>query len=339
MSDHYKTLEVDNNATTEEIKSAYRRLAKKYHPDKNNTEKAELIFKEINKAYEVLSNPEKKLAYDGKIAPSADFISKEGVKYRPVYKRPQYTESAKRKGKIFIWALSIIAVVVPLFFLRYSSKYNYDEGLEYFQNGEIGRSLISFDYAIKEFGSHKKEASLKAIEICYERGYISQGIAFAQKGLRYIYNKKIKGNLSYREGLGWEMLGQLEKSDVSFKKALDWGYQEDSLYIHLGMLHGFELENYDEAVSYFTYLIDSAGLQEFKLQRGITFQNLGKNNLAINDLNRFIQSNPKNGMGHFFLGISLADMERIVDACESFSKARELGVDQSHAYLDLHCMD
>ncbi len=59
-----KTLEVNENATADEIKKAYRKLARKYHPDVNKDPKAEDKFKEINAAYEVLSNPEKKQQYD-----------------------------------------------------------------------------------------------------------------------------------------------------------------------------------------------------------------------------------------------------------------------------------
>ncbi|WP_044418463.1 DnaJ family protein [Halarcobacter anaerophilus] len=60
----YETLEVSENATADEIKKAYRKLARKYHPDVNKDPKAEDKFKEINAAYEVLSNPEKKQQYD-----------------------------------------------------------------------------------------------------------------------------------------------------------------------------------------------------------------------------------------------------------------------------------
>ncbi len=63
--DYYKILGVDKNATADEIKKAYRKLAKKYHPDKNpGDKKAEERFKEINEANEVLSDPQKRAKYD-----------------------------------------------------------------------------------------------------------------------------------------------------------------------------------------------------------------------------------------------------------------------------------
>jgi curved DNA-binding protein len=63
--DYYKILGVDRKASDEEIKRAYRKLALKYHPDRNpNNKKAEESFKEINEAYQVLGDPAKRSRYD-----------------------------------------------------------------------------------------------------------------------------------------------------------------------------------------------------------------------------------------------------------------------------------
>jgi len=60
----YETLEINENANESEIKKAYRKLARKYHPDVNKSAEAEDKFKEINSAYEILSDKDKKQQYD-----------------------------------------------------------------------------------------------------------------------------------------------------------------------------------------------------------------------------------------------------------------------------------
>ena len=63
--DYYEVLGIDRNASASEIKKAYRKLAKKYHPDTNPGDKeAEAKFKEVTEAYEILSDSEKKAQYD-----------------------------------------------------------------------------------------------------------------------------------------------------------------------------------------------------------------------------------------------------------------------------------
>jgi curved DNA-binding protein len=73
--DYYATLGVDKNATPEAIKAAYRKLARKYHPDVSKEKGAEEQFKEVGEAYETLKDPEKRAAYDqlGRHAPGDEF--------------------------------------------------------------------------------------------------------------------------------------------------------------------------------------------------------------------------------------------------------------------------
>ncbi|MFC1653625.1 DnaJ C-terminal domain-containing protein [Patescibacteria group bacterium] len=85
--DYYDVLGVSKTSTKEEIKKAYRKLALKFHPDKNKEKNAEAKFKEINEAYEILSNDQKKQTYDqfGHTAfdPSSGFPGGQGGRSGP----------------------------------------------------------------------------------------------------------------------------------------------------------------------------------------------------------------------------------------------------------------
>jgi len=67
--DYYTVLGVDRQATDEEVKKAFRRLARQYHPDVNKNHDAEARFKEINEAYEVLSDGDKRPCTTGLAPP------------------------------------------------------------------------------------------------------------------------------------------------------------------------------------------------------------------------------------------------------------------------------
>jgi DnaJ family protein C protein 7 len=72
--DYYKILGLTNKATPDEIKKAYRKLAPKYHPDKNNEtpesrKNAEKMFREVSEAYQVLSDPQKRQMVDSGMNP------------------------------------------------------------------------------------------------------------------------------------------------------------------------------------------------------------------------------------------------------------------------------
>lgn len=108
FTNYYIVLGVSNTARFEEIKAAYRELAKKYHPDKNPGNKAaEDFFKEVQQAYAVLSNPEKRKKYDLKFnyggtqekSTRGSYTSYGGNAYQYAQQQAQYKQQGNRTNK------------------------------------------------------------------------------------------------------------------------------------------------------------------------------------------------------------------------------------------------
>lgn len=95
FKDYYKIMGVARDATQDDIKRAHRRLARKYHPDVSKEKDAELRFKEIAEAYEVLRDPEKRAAYD-----QLGRNWKAGQDFRPP---PEWNAGAEHAGSGFEW--------------------------------------------------------------------------------------------------------------------------------------------------------------------------------------------------------------------------------------------
>ena len=92
--DYYRVLGVSYSASEEEIKHAFRRLAIKYHPDKNPDPRAESFFKEINEAYDVLGDPEKRRVYDLRLnSPLVDLIQGQAP---PRHRDPAYRPARQK---------------------------------------------------------------------------------------------------------------------------------------------------------------------------------------------------------------------------------------------------
>ena len=124
QKDYYLLLGVNHHASTQEIKVAFRDLAKKYHPDKNIDNKdAEDYFKEIQQAYSILSNAGKRRKYDSGMGYSQNYFRN--------YATPQQKTSSAGKREIekpdksehyYFLICIVIAALLLYFIVSYSSK-------------------------------------------------------------------------------------------------------------------------------------------------------------------------------------------------------------------------
>ena len=175
---YYHILGLDSSTSQAGIKAAFRKLAKKYHPDKNpGNQEIEEYFKQISEAYLTLSDPNKKADYDWRLYQKYAVNTQEKTVYRQktAYQRPRYhpnpfftnrkyrySKKVKRQGAIFVICLALVAIVVPLGLEIFSAERHYDNGLAYYKTGNYFAAINSLEQSFRAFGLRNLEASILA---------------------------------------------------------------------------------------------------------------------------------------------------------------------------------
>lgn len=167
MRDYYAIMGIRPDAPDAEIKRSFRRLAVTYHPDKNSSAEAEEKFKEINEAYEILSDPERRAQYDRLISTST--LDQPGRAYHrdPAYRRrtyQTYREEVQSSHQLMAeylpkfrwacWASLVVCLLVAVdFFLPYQNMQ--DDILEInrlYRTGRGGGMIYDHDELITRNG-------------------------------------------------------------------------------------------------------------------------------------------------------------------------------------------
>ncbi|HEY9045214.1 MAG TPA: DnaJ domain-containing protein [Ohtaekwangia sp.] len=171
MKDYYSILGLHTSAHAADIKRAYRRLAVQYHPDKNPDPRAHAIFQEINEAYDVLSDPQKKWEYDSRMQNPYVEVAQEPEPTRPQHRDPAYHrrrrppvnfKSEKQRVREFMqrsipyvqWLCRIALVITILFFIDFFLPFRTRKQI--ISDGFYVRGKNSFTIIITDSGKRIK---------------------------------------------------------------------------------------------------------------------------------------------------------------------------------------
>lgn len=363
---YYQILNVKYNATQEEIKAAYRLLAKKYHPDINpgNPDKEEK-FKQIAQAYKTLSDKNKRARYDlsllrkayQKPPPSnpatnpyqygSPFDQKRTTHTRRPFQRryttPRepvtYSKQAYILSGILLFIIIIGVVYIPLYLVKFSANYHFEKGKNYYQNGQYYSALTSLEYAQLNYGDRQADASLLAGTIFMDH-YNQYGYAleYAERGLQHASDSTNIAKLNILKGKSLEKFGNHEESLAAFKNAANAQPDNDSIYYYIGMINAHQLNNYPHAIEAFNKIkVDSPQFTEVYYQLGYGHFKTKNYQQAKENLDKYISVAPNNGKAYYFRGLSYINLKQIEDACLDLQKASEYNIREVDSLLGKYC--
>jgi tetratricopeptide (TPR) repeat protein len=343
---YYHILGLNHNATQDEIKEAYRKLAKRYHPDTNpDNPQAEENFKKINEAYQILTDDHKKDLYDLSMFDEALYqryrrqqTFRRGFRSRHPH-RTQYSTIVKLQGALFVLVLMAVVFTGNYFLIKKSSSNLYDLGLGYYQNKEYHMALSSLDESIQWFGSRNTEAALLAAEILhYHLEKPGEAMSYVKKGFRYHDDTSQYANLMYLQGLIKIELGIYEEARQDLQQVIIHEPFHDSAYFYLGILLHQYFHDDEEAIRNLSQaIVINDKFSEGYFERGIIFQNIGKHHLAIDDFNQYLNMAEDSGKGYLKRAISNLAEGNKEKACEDIDRARTRNVASADSLMRVHC--
>lgn len=350
---HYQVLGVSESASQEEIKSSYKNLAKKFHPDKNPGNSAfEEHFKKINSAYQILSNPDKRKNYDIKLyyqrnrPVTTSQTSTRTQKPNPSQKK-RYNREAERKRKAEekkferkVWKYTIIGgllflICCTIFYevmntLTYSSYF--EEAMKLEQKGQPGPAIARYTDAliVKE-----------------------EGEAFARRGLlRYKRNdffgalddlnlaiKKGQSNfeLFYTRGKANIRLRNYNDASSDFEDAVKIK-KSDSAYFYLAEIQNFHMKNYSKALAAYNEVIQmNPAWTDAIFGKGLCLQSLHFDKEAIEAFEIAITRKPNEGEYYYYNGFSKLNLKDSISACQNFQIAKSFNFYDANDAVEAVC--
>lgn len=343
---YYHILGLENFASQQEVKKAYRQLAKKYHPDRNpDKPHFKEKFQRVAKAYQVLADADKKAAYDQILKEQQDRSS---TTAQPAYaprrrhytsEKTTYSPTTLMYGRIFIIGFILVVILVPLWLFYYTSIKDYEKGVTEYAQGDTYEALELFNRAIVLFGGKSVEAGIKGAEISlYDLNSRKQAQYFLNRGLKYAKKQKDLARLYFLKAKTYQAQKKYQEALKSLQKANSLNYSPDSIQLMSGLLFAFNLHRYEEASDNFDYLIRQEVHPETAwFGKAWCLQNLGFNSKAIAGYSEVIKRNKKHAAAYYYRGINEILLHDSLAACKDFKKASLIGHDKASESFKYHC--
>ena len=365
----YDILGVSSKANSEDIKAAYKKLAKKYHPDKNQGSKwHEEQFKRINQVYQILSDPITRRQYDSKLefenyqrqnptskpkpAPTPTYQKPEQKKQAPQYNRnpsPNYKKKKKYEITISNRRLNLLVVgyyVVAIFLLAafyefkdFLQKEDYiSEGIRFEKEGEYHYAVTAYSQALK-FDPKNAEAferrGIARLKIPFGHELANALSDFSDA---ILLTDNPSDSLLYKRAKCLFLLKQYSLAIPDFDKIIaDKNSKLDSVYFYRAESN-FHIGNYKNAIPDYTNFISLEPISgEAHYHRGLSYFKNKDYRRAYPDFDYAISWQPENGRHHYYRGIINFALKDTSNGCIDLTNAFLLGDTESSIEKDKYC--
>lgn len=348
MQSYYDLLGVQTNATKEEIKSAYRNLALKYHPDRNPGDlHYEEKFKRITAAYNVLSDPQKKQQYDLKIfysnnaTNSTSYSSATRTYTRPKRKatgqKINKQAEAKAKKVVFFFVTGILAFAISIYFVmnHFAAEQYYEEGM-YFQNKKAyEKAMEKYLLVLQVNPTHPK-----ALE---KLGDIKQEMIGDVKGAIEMYNQALHHSenpdpdLLKKKGKAHFSVYQYSEAEASFKSAIILNGIDDTAWYYLGEIYSIKGEYRLALDAYRQGKRQGELFPEVMYGESMALYHLAEYKESIKILDTLISKVPQNPYYLLLRGRAKGLCGDSSEACTDFLRADLLGVSRGSILAEYYC--
>jgi len=343
---HYQVLGISRNASNEEIKKAYKALAKKYHPDMNpNNAFYEAHFKKINEAHEILSHPTKRGEYDFKLrqatAPSIRPTPSKKQAYKPKSNVTANTMNLSRKQGLGILAFFIVMSIGGYFFYHFMNEYTsnqyYETGLMHQKKGDYEGARVYYHQALEMDKSNYKVHKQLAYCLINHAENVNEAFREASYLFQYLITHQ-EGNtdsLKYSLAQCYISLDEYENALQSLSE-IPLAFN-DSILIFKGECY-IQKKEWKQALATFQSYIQQHPLSDLCFQKTAYIQyRKGMYNLAKEEIQKAISINRNNGAHHYIKGlIALGETDTLM-ACHDFHTSLDLAYEMSEQAIQIIC--
>lgn len=363
MKSYYEILELQNYASTAEIKKAFKRLALLYHPDKNPDNKiAEELFKEINEAYQILSNELTKSRYDQLLVLGYHhshlkngFFDKEQEKSnveseeRFAAKQAAWREHMRRKTEKTPYDVSNIqAIFFAVMFIAYCfafantliesfSRLHYVWAIKSVENKQYKTALEHLEISMLADHRFTKSYSLAAKIEIEQFKHHATAIPILTHAIHY--TQVFHPEYYYQRGLAFCNLGETKAAKADFDVVLK--YYSDSLVLKKEIANNYYyiLKNDNLSQAMFMEIIKKDTKNETIMMNLADIAFRKKNyQVAINYYEMAIKNGNKSAETYNKQGMCYLDLQNIPKACENWQIAKQINPNIKNDILELFCV-